>query len=143
MRTKSVLIADDDPMLVRVLTVRCRHLGLEVRQAADAMQALVMIHKEPPDLVIFDVSMPAGDGLSACQMLASDKRLQKIPVVILTGRKNDEIRGRARELGAHYLLKSPDCWGELKPLICRLLDIDERSSGQNSPGSTPNQSTGR
>ena len=52
MKPKTVLIADDDTMLVRVLTVRCRHLGLEVRQASDAMLALVMIHKDPPDLVI-------------------------------------------------------------------------------------------
>lgn len=143
MPTKSVLIADDDPMLIRVLTVRCRHMGLEVRKAADAMQALVMIHKEPPDLVIFDVSMPAGDGLSACQMLASDKRLQKIPVVILTGRKNDEIRDRAQELGAHYVLKSPDCWQELKPLICQLLHIEDRSSDSDAAVSIPNQKTGR
>ena len=52
MKPKNVLIADDDAMLVRVLTVRCRHLGLAVRQASDAMLALVMIHKDPPDLVI-------------------------------------------------------------------------------------------
>lgn len=143
MAPKSVLIADDDPMLVRVLTVRCRHMGLEVRQAADAMQALVMIHKEPPDLVIFDVSMPAGDGLSACQMLASDKRLRKIPVVILTGRKNDEIRDRAQELGAHFVLKSPDCWQELKPLVCQLLRIEDRGSEPDASISITNQKTGR
>ncbi len=135
MRSKSVLIADDDPMLVRVLTVRCRHLGLEVRQAADVMQALVMIHKDPPGLIIMDVGMPAGDGLSACQMLASDKRLQGIPVIILTGKKNDQIHSRARELGAHYVLKSPDCWQELKPLVCRLLDIDDGMVAQ--PPSPP------
>ena len=121
---KSVLIADDDPMLVRVLTVRCRHLGVEVRQASDAMQALVMIHKDPPDAVIMDVAMPAGDGISACEMMVSDHRLRDIPIIIVTGQSSDAIRERARKMGAHYLLKSPELWTQLKPLLCRLLDLD-------------------
>ncbi len=124
MRAKSVLIADDDAMLVRVLTVRCRHLGLEVRKASDAMQTLVMIHKDPPDLIIMDVSMPAGDGLSACKMLASDSRLQEVPVIILTGRSDEQIREQVGAMGAHYVLKSPDCWQEIKPLVNRLLKLE-------------------
>ncbi len=124
MRTKSVLIADDDAMLIRVLTVRCRNLGLEVRKASDAMQALVMIHKDPPDLIIMDISMPAGDGLSACRMLASDARLQTVPVIILTGRSDDQIRRQVGAIGAHYVLKSPDSWQEIKPVLCRLLNLE-------------------
>ena len=137
MRTKSVLIADDDAMLVRVLTVRCRHLGLEVRQASDAMQALVMIHKDPPDLIIMDVSMPAGDGLSACKMLASDSRLQEIPVIILTGRSDEQIREQVGGMGAHYVLKSPDCWQEIKPLLSRLLNLELESEPTPDPKPAP------
>ena len=137
MRTKSVLIADDDAMLVRVLTVRCRHLGLEVRQASDAMQALVMIHKDPPDLIIMDVSMPAGDGLSACKMLASDSRLQEIPVIILTGRSDEQIREQVGGMGAHYVLKSPDCWQEIKPLLGRLLNLELESEPTPDPKPAP------
>lgn len=137
MRTKSVLIADDDAMLVRVLTVRCRHLGLEVRKASDAMQALVMIHKDPPDLIIMDVSMPAGDGLSACKMLASDSRLQEIPVIILTGRSDEQIREQVGGMGAHYVLKSPDCWQEIKPLLSRLLNLELESEPTPDPKPAP------
>ncbi len=133
MRAKSVLIADDDAMLVRVLTVRCRHLGLEVRKASDAMQALVMIHKDPPDLIIMDVSMPAGDGLSACKMLASDSRLQEIPVIILTGRSDEQIREQVGGMGAHYVLKSPDCWQEIKPLVNRLLNLEPEPAVEAPP----------
>lgn len=124
MAMKSILIADDDPMLVRVLTVRCQHLGVEVRQASDAMQALVMIHKDPPDAVIMDVAMPAGDGLSACEMMVSDHRLRNIPIIIVTGQSSAAIRERTTKMGAHYLLKSPELWTQLKPLLCRLLDLD-------------------
>ncbi len=134
MRTKSVLIADDDAMLVRVLTVRCKHLGLEVRKASDAMQALVMIHKDPPDLIIMDVSMPAGDGLSACRMLASDARLQTVPVIILTGRSDDEIREQVGAIGAHYVLKSPDSWQEIKPVLCRLLNLEPERTTEPATG---------
>ena len=137
MRTKSVLIADDDAMLVRVLTVRCRHLGLEVRQASDAMHALVMIHKDPPDLIIMDVSMPAGDGLSACRMLASDSRLQQIPVIILTGQSDEHIREQVGAMGAHYVLKSPDCWQEIKPLLSRLLKLEPQPDPEPAVDETP------
>ncbi|MCH8964724.1 MAG: response regulator [Planctomycetes bacterium] len=137
MRTKSVLIADDDAMLVRVLTVRCRHLGLEVRQASDAMHALVMIHKDPPDLIIMDVSMPAGDGLSACRMLASDSRLQEIPVIILTGQSDEHIREQVGAMGAHYVLKSPDCWQEIKPLLSRLLKLEPQPDPEPAVDETP------
>ena len=136
MRPKSVLIADDDAMLVRVLTVRCRHLGLEVRQASDAMQALVMIHKDPPDLIIMDVSMPAGDGLSACRMLASDSRLQEIPVIILTGQSDEHIREQVGAMGAHYVLKSPDCWQEIKPLVSRLLNLEPEPETAKTTGTS-------
>ena len=107
MKPKTVLIADDDAMLVRVLTVRCRHLGLEVRQASDSMHALIMIHKDPLDLVIMDVGMPAGDGLSACQMLSSDKRLQNIPVIILTGMTDVGVQRDILRLGAEHWINKP------------------------------------
>ncbi len=137
MRTKSVLIADDDAMLIRVLTVRCRHLGLEVRKASDAMQALVMIHKDPPDLIIMDVSMPAGDGLSACRMLASDSRLKEVPVIILTGRSDEQIREQVGAMGAHYVLKSPDCWQEIKPLVSRLLNLEPEPKTETAVDKPP------
>ncbi len=120
---KEVLIADDDRLIVNMLSMRCRNLGLRVQTCQDAMQTLVTSHKRLPSLLIIDVTMPPGSGLGVCEMMANDTRLAKIPVIILTGRKNAETQERAESFGAHFFMKSPDVWDKLKPLICQLLDI--------------------
>ena len=123
MKTKTVLIADDDQSFVRVLEDRCRNLGLKVLTAPDTMSALTLIHKDPPDLILLDVHMPAGNGLAACEMLSTDTRLAPIPVIILTGKSDDETIQRCESLGAHYVPKSSQMWDSLKPIICELLEI--------------------
>lgn len=124
MKPKRVLIADDDPLFARVLAMRCRFLGLEVRTCPDAMFALTLIHKEPLDLVILDVTMPAGNGLAVCEMMATDQRLSKIPVIIVTGSSDEKTKYRCRALRARYFQKDPSVWDQMKPVVCKLLGID-------------------
>jgi CheY-like chemotaxis protein len=123
MTTRRVLIADDDAPLVNLMKFRCRSLGLVVQTAHNAMIALTLIHKDPPDLILLDISMPGGNGLAVCEMLATDRRLSKIPVIILTGKSDEETVGRCRASKAHYMWKSMDVWDRLKPMICGLLAI--------------------
>ena len=128
MKQKRILIADDDQALVRVLALRCRNLGLEVQSAPDAMFALSLIHKQPPDVILLDINMPAGDGLAVCEMLANDQRLSKIPVLIMTGQSDQETIDRCRSLHARYIKKSTDLWAQIKPVLCELCDIDPTTS---------------
>src|SRR4029079_809212 len=100
MRPRKVLIADDDACLTRILEVRFRGLGFEPHTSHDAMHALSLIHRDPPDLVLMDILMPAGNGLAACEMLANDRRLRKIPVIIMTGRSDAKTVERCATLGA-------------------------------------------
>ena len=65
MTDPTILIADDDMGLVRLLRLSLESLGVKILQAHDAMYALTVIHKSPPDLVVLDVNMPAGSGLSS------------------------------------------------------------------------------
>ncbi len=121
----SILIADDDIGLVRLLRVSLETLGVKILQAHDAMYALTVIHKSPPDLVILDVNMPAGDGLSACEMLASDPRLSRLPVIILTGDSSETTMARCKKMRAHHVLKGPQAIREIRGLVCRLLSIKD------------------
>ncbi len=117
MNRPSVLIADDDDVLLRVLTVRCRNLGLEVRTAPDAMMALTIVHKDPPSVLILDITMPAGNGIGVLEMIRSDRRLAQILVVVLSGTSDDALVDRCEQLGAHFIRKSPDAWVDLKVLL--------------------------
>ena len=120
---KRVFIADDDRALIAALTYRCKQLGLHVQGATDAMSALAMIRENPPDLILMDVNMPGGNGLAACEMLAGDRFLAPIPVIVLTGRSDAETIRRCERLGAHYFQKGTEAWPRLSATICELLDI--------------------
>jgi DNA-binding response OmpR family regulator len=125
--TKRILIADDDECLVDALVRRCQVLDLQVERAYDGMSALMKIDALEPDLVILDVNMPSGSGLRVCEMVSRDAELKSIPVIILTGRTDGETIAACNRLDAYYVLKGPDIWSRLEPLVVDLLGI-ERSA---------------
>jgi DNA-binding response OmpR family regulator len=116
-REVTLLIADDDGDLVQMLVLRCKQLGLRVFRSPDAMHALLGAHRVEPDLVILDVNMPGGNGLSVCEMMVGDSDLARIPVIIMTGDANEEIPHRCRAMQAQFLRKGPGLWERLEPMI--------------------------
>ena len=122
-KRKRILIADDDEHLVAVLTRRCESMGLSVVRAYDARQALQTVLQCPPDLICIDVNMPAGDGLSVCEVLSRDEDASKIPVIVLTGRDDVHTKRRCDELCAYYLRKCPNMWFRVRPVIEELIDV--------------------
>ncbi len=121
---KHVVIVDDDEGLVRALKILCERMGLQVTTVNNGADAVTIIARNPPDLVLLDINMPARDGLSVCGLLASNVQLAPIPVIVLSGRSDEKTIQRCEALGAYYVLKSGDVWGWLKPRICELLEID-------------------
>jgi CheY-like chemotaxis protein len=130
---KVVLIADDDRDLVQALALRCVGLGLKTLCAYDAFSALSLIKSERPDMACLDVDMPAGNGLSVCEMVASDESCRSMPIAILTGRSDPETIMRCHSLCAYYVEKCPDVWSRIEPLLKELLcDSDTMSAGRPS-----------
>src|SRR5580692_6424041 len=118
---KALLIADDDRELVAAIAFRCRRRGLKVLLAYDAFTALSLAKAEAPDMACLDVEMPAGNGLSVCEMLASDEACRSIPVAIMTGRTDPDTIIRCHNLCAYYIEKCPDVWTRLEPLLTEIL----------------------
>lgn len=121
MSDSTILIADDDHDLVQILSLRCRGMGLHVLTANNGMAALTLAHARQPRLICLDLHMPSGNGLSVCEMIASDPTLSQIPVVILTGAADNETIRRCHSLCAYYVQKCSDVWSRLGPLIGDLL----------------------
>jgi CheY-like chemotaxis protein len=122
---RQILIADDDDDMVQMLTQRCSSLGCSVIGVNNALDALNVIHRVTPDLVCLDVSMPSGNGLSVCEMMASDPHLRSIPVIILTGQEDPRTIRRCHDLLVYYVCKSPDTWQRIEPLVRELLQLGE------------------
>ncbi len=96
---KKILLADDDPDVVEVITMLLEDEGYEVITAKDGAEALEKIKLESPDLIILDLLMPHVDGFAVFQMLRDPRyeRWSKIPVVILTSVR-EEVSNRRYEL---------------------------------------------
>jgi len=120
---KCVLIADDDRGLVDVLALRCRLAGLDVLSAYDAFTALSLVKSAAPDVICLDVGMPSGSGLGVCEMLSADAACREIPVVIITGKRDEDTIRRCHLLCAYYVEKCPDLWSRVGPLLEELLGI--------------------
>jgi len=118
-----VLIADNDPSILRALSARCSKLGLEVQTAENGLQAIVRASRDPPRLVIVDVDLPEVDGWRVCEWLLDPKR-PPANVVVLTGRDDIATLDRCDSLGAYYVPKGPDAWDMLFAIFSEVLPIE-------------------
>ena len=131
MRTTRVMIADDDAGMLGLLTRALDALDIEVIEARDAMSALVLAQETAPNLIVLDIGMPGGNGLSACEMLASMPSLAHVPVIILTGKSDDTTLFRCQSIGAHYICKGADAIDAVTAAVRRLLGIGDEPSNSN------------
>jgi CheY-like chemotaxis protein len=116
---KTILIADDDPTLLRALEARCRALGAKVEAASDGLRTLLKVTKNKPDLLILDLNLPDVDGFRVVERL-TDPKFPPLPVIALTGRSREASMQRCKELGVLYVHKNEDMWNELESTIFKV-----------------------
>jgi CheY-like chemotaxis protein len=105
------------------LSRRCRGLGLNVCSAENSLDLLNAMHEAAPSLACVDIQMPCGSGLSACEMIAADPNLARIPIIVMSGNCDSETIRRCWQLNACYVLKCADIWPKLEPLIREMLHL--------------------
>jgi CheY-like chemotaxis protein len=134
---RKVLIADDDPAVVRLLATRCSKLGFHVDTATNGVQLLVKTRHNQPDVLIVDVNMPALDGLSVCARLLEPGRKQ-IEVIVITGVGDAETPERCESLGAFFARKGPDFWKDVESALTEIYpDIATRIAQLPAAAATP------
>ncbi len=83
--TPTILVADDDPDMLALVTRHLRTMKCEVFEASDGETALELARKERPDLMILDVMMPGRSGWEVCKAVREDDELADTAVIVLTG----------------------------------------------------------
>ena len=109
---KKILVVEDDRKIAMALAVRLKAMGYEATMAHDAMAGLSTAIKLKPDLMVLDISMPAGNGFNVAE------RVQTLvptptPIIFLTASKQSAFRSRAQELGAIGYFEKPYEAGQL------------------------------
>ena len=102
-----ILVVDDEPAIVDVLSRLLARDGYHVITARNGAEALQMVALHHPDLILLDVMMPEVDGFTVCQTLKNDERTALIPITMLTGQDDFEHRKRGMEVGADDFLSKP------------------------------------
>ena len=92
MAMKTVLLIDDDNVFLLTIGVRLKGMGYTVHAAKDAVNAISAVRKNNPDVIVLDVTLPAGDGF----MVAAD-RLQRLISTAATPRSYSSRRAKSRE----------------------------------------------
>jgi DNA-binding response OmpR family regulator len=123
-----ILLVDDEDDLLWVVGRALHDEGYTVRMAHDGTEALDMVQRQRPDLIVLDVSMPHVDGFQLCHTLRARAGFADVPVLFLTGRNTIEDRIRGFDEGADDYLIKPFDLRELKARIKALL----RRSRDNS-----------
>jgi CheY-like chemotaxis protein len=115
----TMLIADDDPSIVKLLADRCARVGFDVETATNGIQALIKANRNHPDIMVIDVNMPEADGLTVCARLLDPSR-RSLNVVVITGSRETETVERCEGFGAYYVRKGPEFWSSLGVALTEL-----------------------
>ena len=120
-RRPLVLVADDDPDIRSLVTLRLERSGYEVVAAGDGEQALAAALERAPDLALLDVMMPKLDGYEVTERLRQEEATRHLPVILLTARVQETDIARGVEAGADDYVKKPFSTSELRDRVQAVL----------------------
>ena len=138
--SERILVADDDATSRKLLARILSSAGFYSTQAADGIEALKMLHAEPPSLLLLDFDMPGMDGAEVLKQLRqdSDAAIAQIPTIMLTGHGGEESEVLCLEAGADDFVTKPINQAVLRARIDTQLRLRSmRRAGPTSPSSVP------
>jgi DNA-binding response OmpR family regulator len=118
--TARVLIVEDDPAVLEILTEYITCLGYTPVPVPDGETAIALATAAPPDLVISDVMLPHMSGLEVCLRLKAARETGAVPVALITA-FGTELEEPSRQVGADCFLAKPFCLDELRGVVQQLL----------------------
>jgi putative two-component system response regulator len=122
---QKILLADDDPVVLKYLSILLQKHDYHCLIATNGIEAIEKVATYSPDLILLDVMMPEMDGLEVCKKLKSDPSTQYIPIIIITGSTDRELRVKGLSAGANDFLTKPIQRLELMVRVKNLLRIKE------------------
>jgi len=125
---QTILVVDDEPSIVEIVTLYLQRAGYTVRSAADGHAALRALTAEKPDLVVLDLMLPGVDGLEITRRLRAEG---ETPIIMLTSRSEETDRIVGLEMGADDYVVKPFSPQEL---VSRVRAVLRRMQRSDQPG---------
>jgi CheY-like chemotaxis protein len=122
-RSKKVMIINDNPDLISVMTTTLKEYGFEVISAPEGMIRVDDVHKKKPDLILLDIDMLEDWGITVFKILKKSDATMSIPVVLTANQLSpDELKELAAQLGAEAYVTESDGLEEIIPEIEKIFD---------------------
>ncbi|MBN3038129.1 MAG: response regulator transcription factor [Candidatus Omnitrophica bacterium] len=118
---KLIAVVDDDPEMVKIISLNLKEDGFRVKGFCDAKGLFKFLDKEKPDLIILDLMLPGKDGMQICRELKNKERFSSIPVIMLSGKAEESSKVSGLDLGSDDYLVKPCSFNELKARIRAVL----------------------
>jgi CheY-like chemotaxis protein len=116
-----ILIVDDEEPMIDLMRVMLRTLNHKASGATTGVQAINMIQRDRPKLILLDLMLPDMTGIEVCQRLKAATETADIPIVIFTARHDQTARDMAQQAGAIDLLTKPVSRNQLSDALDRVL----------------------
>ena len=128
-KKETVIVADDDPRLLRLVQFNLQQAGYRVLTAPDGNRALRLAETESPDLILLDVRMPLMDGLEVCRRVRS---FSTLPIIMVTAKDSEEDKVAGLDVGADDYLTKPFGAPELMARVRAVLRRAKLYSGETA-----------
>jgi PAS domain S-box-containing protein len=126
---KRLIVADDDPLQLKLASFRLGRLGFEIETVPDGAAALEAVRRDPPDAVVSDVMMPELDGFGLAMALRQDPELKSLPLLLVTSSYVEPSdRELAQRAGANDLVVRTPELHEVIDLLRRTLSSHEQTT---------------
>jgi two-component system sensor histidine kinase ChiS len=118
-----IVIIDDEPSLVEMLSIYLRMKGFETRSANTGQDGLTLVQVENPALLLLDLMLPDFDGYQVCRQLRAMSEFAHLPILVVSAHVEQTIISRAEQAGANGYMTKPIRLPELLGEINRLLSL--------------------
>ncbi len=122
---KKILVVDDEKPIVEILQYNLEREGYKVSTAFDGEEALRLVEKENPDLIVLDIMLPKKDGFTVCREIRSSRN---IPIIMLTAKELETDKVLGLELGADDYVTKPFSAREIAARIKAILRRSDTGS---------------
>ena len=130
----TILIVEDEQDIADLVKYHLERAGLAARTIGNGKQALDLIARDHPDLIVLDLMLPGMDGLELCRRLRADSATQNIPIIMLTAKSEEVDRILGLEMGADDYLPKPFSPREL---VARVKAVLRRAAQPSGPSEAP------
>ena len=137
---KKILVVDDDEVILRTLSITLSSNGYYAYLASDGPEAVRVVTREKPDLIILDIVFPVDaanvggalqDGFFIIQWLRRMGEAQDIPIIVISGDNSTKDRQRALDAGAVAFFTKPIDHAALLAAINKVFGVEPKASGPN------------